>query len=57
MKNSINVNPKREQIRNLDSLGNPDRTLIDYQKYHQDIGIALARHTTTGPGKQGDRQQ
>ncbi len=34
----------REQITNFDALPFPDRTLIDYRKYHRYIGEAMAKH-------------
>jgi acyl transferase domain-containing protein len=49
--NSLELEPrvtaKRPQIKDFDSLPLPDRSLVDYEKYHQYIGEALARHTTT----------
>ena len=39
------VTKPRSQITDLDRLPFPDRTLIDYRKYHQYIGIAPVRHT------------
>ncbi|MCX6582597.1 MAG: amino acid adenylation domain-containing protein [Candidatus Aminicenantes bacterium] len=39
------VTPPRGQIKDLDMLPKPDRTLVNYKKYHQSIGIAMAKHT------------
>jgi amino acid adenylation domain-containing protein/non-ribosomal peptide synthase protein (TIGR01720 family) len=39
------MTPGCAQIDNLDRLPYPDRTLVDYHKYHQHIGIAMAKHT------------
>jgi amino acid adenylation domain-containing protein len=36
--------PPREQIPDFDALPFPDRTLVDYRKYHQYIGEAMAKH-------------
>jgi amino acid adenylation domain-containing protein len=35
------------QITDFDRLPYPDRTLIDYEKYHHRIGIAMAKHTVS----------
>jgi amino acid adenylation domain-containing protein len=43
----IVVTPARDQITNFDRLPIPDRTLIDYKKYHQYIGEAPSKHTIT----------
>ncbi|MCP5103559.1 MAG: AMP-binding protein, partial [bacterium] len=40
------TNP-RAPIRDFDTLPAPDRTLVNYEKYHQQIGIAMARHTVS----------
>ena len=47
MKNSNNliVTPKRKQITDLDSLPIYDRSLVDYEKYHQYIGHAGVKHS------------
>ncbi len=37
--------PPRPQIADFDSLPIPDRTLIDYSRYHRHIGMSKARHT------------
>jgi amino acid adenylation domain-containing protein/non-ribosomal peptide synthase protein (TIGR01720 family) len=36
---------KRAQIKDLDSLPLPDRSLVNYDKYNEHIGIAMAAHT------------
>ncbi len=41
------VTPPRNQIKDLDKLPKPDRTLVNYKKYHQSIGIAMAKHTVS----------
>ncbi|NIM15786.1 MAG: amino acid adenylation domain-containing protein [Candidatus Aminicenantes bacterium] len=41
------------QITDFDRLPIPDRTLIDYRKYHQYIGEAPAKHTITLQGTRG----
>ncbi|UCH93411.1 MAG: AMP-binding protein, partial [Candidatus Aminicenantes bacterium] len=41
------VTPPRQQIKNFDGLPLPDRTLIDYRKYHGYIGEAPAKNTIT----------
>jgi amino acid adenylation domain-containing protein len=41
----LNELKQRPAIKDFDSIPIPDRTLIDYQKYHQYIGLALAKHT------------
>jgi amino acid adenylation domain-containing protein len=47
------LSPKRMQIREFDSLPFPDRSLVDYSKYHCHIGIApvkrsISMQTTRG---------
>jgi amino acid adenylation domain-containing protein len=39
--------PVCPQITDFDQLPYPDRTLIDYEKYHHRIGIAMAKHTVS----------
>lgn len=39
------VTPPQPQIKDFDRLPLPDRTLIDYEKYNEYIGIARAKHT------------
>ncbi|MFC2145777.1 amino acid adenylation domain-containing protein [Acidobacteriota bacterium] len=41
----IVVTPPRLPVKNFDELAFPDRTLVDYTKYHKNIGNAPARHT------------
>ena len=41
------VTPSREQIKDFDHLPKPDRTLVDYEKYHDHIGIGMAKHTVS----------
>lgn len=36
--------PPRSQIKNLDDLPFPDRSLIDYEKYNRDIGQAMVKN-------------
>jgi amino acid adenylation domain-containing protein len=47
MKTMVTVTPTREQIKDFDGLPHPDRTLVPYEKYHQYIGIAMAKHTVS----------
>jgi len=44
---ALHVSEKRPQILNFDSIPIPDRSLVNYEKYHQFIGEALAKHTFT----------
>ncbi|HLP61403.1 MAG TPA: condensation domain-containing protein, partial [Candidatus Deferrimicrobium sp.] len=39
------VTGRQTQVKNFDSLPHPDRTLVDYRKYHQFIGIAPVKYT------------
>jgi amino acid adenylation domain-containing protein len=41
------VTAPRPQIKDLDHLPLPNRALIDYEKYHQFIGLALAKHSVS----------
>jgi amino acid adenylation domain-containing protein/non-ribosomal peptide synthase protein (TIGR01720 family)/FkbM family methyltransferase len=41
------LTPPRPQIRDLDSLPFPDRSLLDYEKYNKYIGEAPVRHRMT----------
>ena len=41
------VTPARPRVKDFDSLPIPDRSLVDYSKYHGFIGEALAKHTLT----------
>ncbi|UCH97694.1 MAG: AMP-binding protein, partial [Candidatus Aminicenantes bacterium] len=47
------VTPPRDQIKDFDSIPIPDRTLIDYKKYHQYIGEAPAMNTITMQATRG----
>ena len=39
------VTATRPQITDFEAIPSPDRTLVDYGKYHNHIGIAMAKHT------------
>jgi len=39
--------PRRAQIKDLDRHPYPNRTLVNYEKYHRYIGVAMAKHTVT----------
>jgi amino acid adenylation domain-containing protein len=41
------VTPPRKQIKDVDSLPIPDRSLVDYKKYHKYIASAMAKHTVS----------
>jgi non-ribosomal peptide synthetase component F len=41
------VTAPRSQVLDLDRLPFPDRSLIDYEKYHQDIGQAMVKNAMT----------
>ncbi|MCU0289540.1 MAG: AMP-binding protein, partial [Acidobacteria bacterium] len=43
----VMVTAPRGQIKDLNKLPKPDRTLVNYAKYHQSIGIAMAKHTVS----------
>jgi amino acid adenylation domain-containing protein len=43
----------RPQIRDLDTLPFPNRSLVDYGKYHRYISIAMAKHTISIMGSRG----
>ena len=43
----IVVTPSQKQIKDFDALPIPDRTLVNYEKYHQHLGIAMAKHTVS----------
>jgi amino acid adenylation domain-containing protein len=49
----VTVTPRRPQIKDLDRLLLPDRSLIDYRKYSGEIGMAMARHTITMQATRG----
>ena len=44
---NIIITPPRPSITNFDQLPFPDRTLVNYKKYHQNIGNAPARYTVS----------
>jgi amino acid adenylation domain-containing protein len=41
------VTAPRGQIMDFDSLPKPDRTLVNYEKIHQSIGLGMAKHTVS----------
>ncbi|HLP60306.1 MAG TPA: D-alanine--poly(phosphoribitol) ligase subunit DltA [Candidatus Deferrimicrobium sp.] len=43
----LTITQPRPQIKDFDSIPIPDRSLIDYKKYHQYIGEAPLRHSLT----------
>ncbi|MFC2145985.1 radical SAM protein [Acidobacteriota bacterium] len=43
----------RPQIKNLDRLPIPDRSLVDYEKYNRHIGQALVKHSLSIQGTRG----
>jgi len=49
----MTVTPPRGQILDFDSLPHPDRTMIDYSKYHRFIGLAPVRHGVSLQGTRG----
>ena len=50
-RNAVRLKPivtaARQPIKDFDSLPFPNRTLVNYEAYHQHIGIAMARHTVS----------
>jgi radical SAM superfamily enzyme YgiQ (UPF0313 family) len=42
---NINITGKRQQITNLDLLPFPDRSLVDYEKYSQGVGMGLTKNS------------
>lgn len=52
-KAQIYITNKRQQIEDLDTLPIPDRTLIDYEKYHKHISVSMMKHTVTIQGTRG----
>jgi len=46
-KENLVVTSPQVPIKDFDQLPKPDRTLIDYKKYHQSIGLAMAKHTVS----------
>ncbi|MHC9538717.1 MAG: non-ribosomal peptide synthase/polyketide synthase [Vulcanimicrobiota bacterium] len=49
----VTVTPVRCQILDFDSLPHPDRKMIQYEKYHQFIGLAPVRHGVSLQGTRG----
>lgn len=49
----INVTAKREQIKDLDNHPYPDRSLIDYSKYSNTIGMAHVKNSILIQGSRG----
>jgi amino acid adenylation domain-containing protein len=47
------VTRKRAQIKDFEGLPLPDRSLVDYGKYHQYIGIAMAKHAVSIQSSRG----
>ncbi|NIM15606.1 MAG: amino acid adenylation domain-containing protein, partial [Candidatus Aminicenantes bacterium] len=47
------VTPAQTQIKNFDAIPIPDRTLIDYERYHRYIGEAPAKNTITMQATRG----
>nr|NIM17869.1 amino acid adenylation domain-containing protein [Candidatus Aminicenantes bacterium]NIM84481.1 amino acid adenylation domain-containing protein [Candidatus Aminicenantes bacterium]NIN24002.1 amino acid adenylation domain-containing protein [Candidatus Aminicenantes bacterium]NIN47716.1 amino acid adenylation domain-containing protein [Candidatus Aminicenantes bacterium]NIN90646.1 amino acid adenylation domain-containing protein [Candidatus Aminicenantes bacterium] len=47
------VTPPQAQIKDFDAIPIPDRTLIDYEKYHRYIGEAPAKNTITMQATRG----
>jgi amino acid adenylation domain-containing protein len=47
------VTKPRPQILDFDSLPFPDRTLIDYKKYHQYIGLSMCKNTVSIQASRG----
>ena len=41
------ITPTRPQVMNLDSLQVPDRSLVDYEKYHPFIGQSMVKNSIT----------
>ena len=51
--NKTVITPKRQTIRDFDKLPIPDRSLVNYEKYHRQIGNAPAKNTITIQGSRG----
>ncbi|MGD2087366.1 MAG: amino acid adenylation domain-containing protein [Candidatus Aminicenantes bacterium] len=51
--NHIHRTGTREQIRDLDNLPIPDRSLINYEKYQRYIGLGLVKHSMSLQGTRG----
>ena len=47
------VTAPRGQIKDFDSLPIPDRSLVNYDKYSRDIGLAMVRHTVALQASRG----
>ncbi len=47
------LTPPRGQILDFDSLPIPDRSLVNYQRYADDIGLAMVKHTITLQASRG----
>jgi amino acid adenylation domain-containing protein len=45
--------PQRSQIMDLDRLPIPDRSYVDYSHFHQEIGMAMAKHAITMQATRG----
>lgn len=51
--NEIQVTPRRPQIKDFDSIGIPDRSLVNYEKYSQHIGITMFKNSVTVQATRG----
>ena len=51
--NTMHVTPQRPQIEDLDGLPIPDRSLVDYEKYRNYIGLTMVKNTITIQGSRG----
>jgi amino acid adenylation domain-containing protein len=47
------VTSKRPQITGFDNFPIPDRSLVNYEKYHRYIGISMFKHTITSQASRG----
>jgi amino acid adenylation domain-containing protein len=47
------VTGRRPQIRDFDGLPIPDRSLVNYEKYHQYIGVAIVKHSISLQASRG----
>jgi amino acid adenylation domain-containing protein len=43
----------RKQVTDLEQVPIPDRSLVSYEKYHKDIGMAMTRHTVALQASRG----
>jgi amino acid adenylation domain-containing protein len=41
----IQLTPRRTQVKDIDALGIPDRSLVDYEKYSKYIGLTMFKNT------------